>query len=130
MVNPLYQYFKVNNQILFISIQILPKCIRKLLICNNIITLAYSLLRQAMITILIYMDIIDQYAIDQSIKLRKRHQMTQKDFAKILNTTSAFIGNVENRKIVARYNLKHLRLLAVYFDISPQYFIMPNHTFV
>jgi transcriptional regulator with XRE-family HTH domain len=76
------------------------------------------------------MDIIDQYAIDQSIKLRKRHEMTQKDFAKILKTTSAFIGNVENKNNVGRYNLKHQRLLAVYFDISPQYFIMPNHTLV
>jgi transcriptional regulator with XRE-family HTH domain len=56
--------------------------------------------------------------------------MTQKDFAKILKTTSAFIGNVENKNNVGRYNLKHLRLLAVYFDISPQYFIMPNHTLV
>jgi transcriptional regulator with XRE-family HTH domain len=74
------------------------------------------------------MDIIDQYAIDQSIKLRKRHGMTQKDFAQILKKTSAFIGNVENKNNTGRYNLKHLRQFAIYFDISPQYFIMPNHS--
>jgi transcriptional regulator with XRE-family HTH domain len=54
--------------------------------------------------------------------------MTQKDFALILNKTSAFIGNVENKHNSARYNLKHLRIIAVHFNISPQYFIMQYHS--
>jgi transcriptional regulator with XRE-family HTH domain len=76
------------------------------------------------------MDIIDQFAAKQARALRLSHKMTQKDFAKILNKTSSFIANIENHLGNSKYNLKHLRLLAVYFDISPQYFIMPHHSIV
>jgi transcriptional regulator with XRE-family HTH domain len=74
------------------------------------------------------MDIIDEFASSQAKALRLKHKMTQKDFAKILNKSNSFIANIENNLSNSKYNLKHLRLLSVYFDISPQYFIMPHHT--
>jgi transcriptional regulator with XRE-family HTH domain len=74
------------------------------------------------------MDIIDEFATSQAKALRLKHKMTQKDFAKILNKTNSFIANNENHLSNSKYNLKHLRLLAAHFDISPQYFIMQHHS--
>ena len=65
---------------------------------------------------------LEQHVIDVSIKLRKAHNLTQKDIAEILNTGNAFIGNVENIKRPAKYNLKHISLLAEFFKISPSDF--------
>ena len=65
---------------------------------------------------------LEQYVIDVSIKLRKEHNLTQQDVANILNTGNAFIGNVENVKRPAKYNLRHISLLAEFFKISPSDF--------
>jgi len=62
---------------------------------------------------------LEQYVINVSIKLRKEHKLTQQDIAKILNTGNAFIGNVENVKRPAKYNLRHINLLAEHFKVSP-----------
>jgi len=71
---------------------------------------------------------LEQYVIDVSIKLRKAHSLTQQDVANILNTGNAFIGNVENIKRPAKYNLKHINLLATHFKISPSDFF-PDKAF-
>jgi len=65
---------------------------------------------------------LEQYVIDISIKLRKERNLTQQDVANILNTGNAFIGNVENVKRPAKYNLRHISLLAQFFNISPSDF--------
>jgi transcriptional regulator with XRE-family HTH domain len=76
------------------------------------------------------MDIIDEFAAKQAKALRVENKMTQKEFAKILNKTTSFIANIENHLSNSKYNLKHLRILALHFNISPQYFIMPHHTII
>jgi len=66
---------------------------------------------------------IEQYAVDIVIKLKQKHKLRSIDIAQIISTTSSFIGNVENPSNPAKYNLKHINLLAAYFDLSPQYFL-------
>ena len=69
---------------------------------------------------------IEQYAIDVAIKLRLKHKLRGQDLAKILNTTRSFIGNVESTTNAAKYNLRHLHLMAAYFDVSPRIFLPPE----
>ena len=71
---------------------------------------------------------IEQYAIDISIKLRRQHNLKLSDIAQILNTTTSFVGNVENTSNLAKYNLKHINTLAAYFGVSPRLF-MPDKPF-
>ena len=68
-------------------------------------------------------DPIEQHVIDIVRKLRRNKRMRQQDLAKVLNTSSSFIGNVENGRNPAKYNLKHISKLAEYFDLSPRYFL-------
>lgn len=69
------------------------------------------------------LDGIEQYVIDLVFKLRRERNLSQKDISVILGVKKSFIGNVENPKSIAKYNLKHINLLAHYFGISPQYFV-------
>jgi len=66
---------------------------------------------------------IEQYTIDIVSKIRHEHKLTQAEIGKILNTQGAFIGNVENLKNPAKYNLKHINILAAHFGISPKVFL-------
>jgi transcriptional regulator with XRE-family HTH domain len=68
-------------------------------------------------------DPMEQHVIDIVRKLRRNKRMRQQDLAKILNTSSSFVGNVENARNPAKYNLKHISRLAEYFDLSPRYFL-------
>jgi transcriptional regulator with XRE-family HTH domain len=68
------------------------------------------------------MDSIEQYVIDYITKLRITNNLTQKDLANILGVSTSFIGNVENIASPAKYNLKHIRLIAESFNISMQMF--------
>lgn len=74
------------------------------------------------------LDPIEQHVIDKVIKLRKDSKMRQQDIASILHTTTSFVGNVENNRNQAKYNLKHINVLADYFGLSPKYFLpdVPN----
>lgn len=69
------------------------------------------------------LDPIEQHVIDKVRKLRVDGNLRQKDIAIVLNTTASFIGNVENSHCIAKYNLKHISLLAKYFGISPRDFL-------
>jgi transcriptional regulator with XRE-family HTH domain len=69
------------------------------------------------------MDIIEQYVIDYIYKLRIDRKLTQEDLATILGVSTSFIGNVETKKNPAKYNLKHIRIFAEYFELSPQVFL-------
>lgn len=66
---------------------------------------------------------IEQYAIDMVKRLRHQHKLRGIDIAKIIKTKHSFISNVENSACPAKYNLKHLNLLAKYFDVSPRIFV-------
>jgi transcriptional regulator with XRE-family HTH domain len=78
------------------------------------------------------LDPIEQHVIDKVIKLRKDSKMRQQDIASILHTTTSFVGNVENNRNQAKYNLKHINVLADYFGLSPKYFLpdVPNKKIV
>lgn len=67
-------------------------------------------------------DPIEQHVIDEIRKLRLVHHLRQKDIATIIKTTTSFVGNVENTGNPAKYNLKHINLLADYFKVSPKFF--------
>jgi transcriptional regulator with XRE-family HTH domain len=71
----------------------------------------------------INIDPIEQHVIDIVRKLRRNKRLRQQDLAKILNTSSSFIGNVENMHNPAKYNLKHIRRLAEHFELSPKFFL-------
>lgn len=71
---------------------------------------------------------IEQHAIDMAKKLRCENHLKLRDLAEILNTSCAFIGNVESRKSNAKYNLKHINILAEYFGISPKLFVPDEPT--
>jgi len=66
---------------------------------------------------------IEQYAIDMAIKLRRTHGLRIADIARILNTTTSFVGNVESTANPGKYNLKHINTLAAYFGVSPRDFL-------
>jgi transcriptional regulator with XRE-family HTH domain len=66
---------------------------------------------------------IDQFVIDYVYRLRIENGLRQEDIANILNVKSSFIGNIENKNSRAKYNLKHINLLAEYFEISPKNFL-------
>jgi transcriptional regulator with XRE-family HTH domain len=68
-------------------------------------------------------DPIEQHVIDIVRKLRRNKRLRQRDLAKILNTSSSFIGNVENGHNPAKYNLKHISRLAEHFELSPRFFL-------
>jgi transcriptional regulator with XRE-family HTH domain len=79
----------------------------------------------------VQIDPLEQYVIDFVRKLRVENRLRQQDIADILNTSSSFIGNVENRLYPAKYNLKHINVLAGYFNLSPRSFLpdkpIPNN---
>jgi len=66
---------------------------------------------------------IEQHAIDLVTKLRRSRKMTQEDIAHIIETTKSFVGNVENVHNAAKYNLKHLNMIADHFCIAPKDFL-------
>lgn len=69
------------------------------------------------------MEKIEQYVIDYVRELRLNKGLTQEDIANILDVKPSFIGNVESPTNRAKYNLKHINLLADHFGISPKNFL-------
>ncbi|WP_158795478.1 helix-turn-helix domain-containing protein [Pedobacter sp. L105] len=66
---------------------------------------------------------IELYVIEKVKNLRVEQGLRQKDIAEIIQTKGSFIGNVENPRNPAKYNLKHIALLAKYFRIPPREFL-------
>ena len=66
---------------------------------------------------------IEQHIIDVAISLRHKHKLRQSDLGKIINASPSFIGNVENHKNPAKYNLKHINAMAGYFNLTPKHFM-------
>ncbi|HEY4065150.1 MAG TPA: helix-turn-helix transcriptional regulator [Puia sp.] len=71
---------------------------------------------------------IERFVIEKVKKLRKEKGLSQKDLAIRLNVSSGFIGDVENKKYRAKYNLTHINELAKIFECSPRDFF-PNFAF-
>ncbi len=66
---------------------------------------------------------IEQYVIDIVRKKRAEKEMSQKILAYSLDVSIGFIGDVENPKYRAKYNLNHINELAKIFECSPRDFL-------
>lgn len=71
---------------------------------------------------------IEQFVIDEVKKRRVEKNISQKELAYHLDTSIGFIGNVENPRYRAKYNIKHLNELAKILNCSPKDFL-PQHPF-
>ena len=68
---------------------------------------------------------IEQYVIDKVKEIRTSKGISQAKLAHLIELSVGFIGNVENPKHIAKYNLNHLNRISkeldVYFrDFSPE----------
>jgi transcriptional regulator with XRE-family HTH domain len=66
---------------------------------------------------------IENYVINEVRKRRISMGMSQKELAYILEMSVGFIGNIENPKYRAKYNLNHLNELAKILKCSPKDFL-------
>ena len=66
---------------------------------------------------------IEQYIIDTVRQKRIGKGYSQKDLADLLDLSIGFIGDVENPKYRAKYNLNHINELAKIFECSPKDFM-------
>ena len=66
---------------------------------------------------------IEQYIIDVVREKRIQKGWSQKDLAYEMELSIGFIGNVENPKLRAKYNLNHINSLAKVFECSPKDFL-------
>jgi len=66
---------------------------------------------------------IEQYVIDKVKEKRMERGFSQKELAFQLNVSIGFIGDVENPKYRAKYNLNHINELAKIFECSPREFL-------
>jgi transcriptional regulator with XRE-family HTH domain len=80
-------------------------------ICNNKITLGNT------------RNDIENYVIDSVRSKRISKGISQKELAYSMEVSIGFIGNVENPKYRAKYNLTHLNELAKILECSPKDFL-------
>lgn len=66
---------------------------------------------------------IEQAVIDAVKERRINKDMSQAKLARELDVSEGFIGNVENPKYRAKYNLNHINKLALLFKCSPRDFL-------
>lgn len=66
---------------------------------------------------------IEQYVIDIAKKKRLEKGYSQKELAYEMEKSLGFIGDVENPKERAKYNLNHINELAKIFKCSPKDFL-------
>lgn len=69
------------------------------------------------------LDPIEQHVIDKIRKFRINRKLRQQDIADIINSSTSFVGNVENINNPSKYNLKHIRMISEYFEIPPSFFL-------
>lgn len=55
---------------------------------------------------------IEQYVIDRVKEIRTSQGISQAKLAHLIDLSVGFIGNVENPKHIAKYNLNHLNRIA------------------
>jgi len=66
---------------------------------------------------------IEKYVIEVVKQKRIEKGYSQKELAYQLDLSLGFIGDVENPKYRAKYNLNHINELAKIFDCSPKDFL-------
>ncbi len=66
---------------------------------------------------------LDLYIIGKVKELRTANNVSQAVLAIKLDVSDAFIGQIENPKHRAKYNIAHLNKLAQIFDCSPKDFL-------
>lgn len=66
---------------------------------------------------------IDQYVIEAVKKKRIEEGYVQEDLSIALGLSTNFVGQIENPKRRAKYNLQHLNKLAVFLKCSPRDFL-------
>lgn len=66
---------------------------------------------------------IDQYVIDKVKELRIEKGISQAELADYINLSRGFIGDVENPRLRAKYNLNHLNEIAKVLGCSVKDFL-------
>lgn len=66
---------------------------------------------------------IDWFIVDAVKRRRTEKKISQKELANLLDVSIGFIGNVENPRYRAKYNLAQINELAKILDCSPQDFL-------
>ena len=61
---------------------------------------------------------IEQYVIDKVKEIRTSKGISQAKLAHIIELSVGFIGNVENPKHIAKYNLNHLNRISKELDVE------------
>ena len=69
---------------------------------------------------------IDQFVVDVVKRKRIENELSQKELSFELEVSISFVGDIENPKKRAKYNLTHINKLAKFFECSPQDFL-PDH---
>lgn len=60
---------------------------------------------------------IEQYVIDKVKKIRTSKGISQAKLAHLIDLSVGFIGNVENPRHIAKYNLNHLNRISKELDV-------------
>jgi transcriptional regulator with XRE-family HTH domain len=66
---------------------------------------------------------IEQYVINIVREKRIEKNISQRELAYSLDVSIGFIGDIENPKYRAKYNLNHINELAKIFECSPKDFL-------
>jgi transcriptional regulator with XRE-family HTH domain len=66
---------------------------------------------------------IDQYVIDFVRELRIKKELTQEDIGNIVELSRSFVSDIESNNSRAKYNIRHINILADHFGISPREFL-------
>jgi transcriptional regulator with XRE-family HTH domain len=61
---------------------------------------------------------IEQYVIDKVKEIRTSKGISQAKLAHLIELPVGFIGNVENPKHIAKYNLNHLNRISKELDVE------------
>lgn len=65
---------------------------------------------------------IEQYVIDKVKEIRTSKGISQAKLAHLIDLSVGFIGNVENPKHIAKYNLNHLNRISKELNVPFQDF--------
>ncbi len=61
---------------------------------------------------------IEQYVIKRVKKIRNEKGVSQAKLAHLIDLSVGFVGNVENPKHIAKWNLNHLEKIAKALEVS------------
>ena len=67
---------------------------------------------------------LEQSIINRITQFRIQMRLTQKELGEIIEVSASFISNVENTKSTAKYNFRHIALLAENFRLKPVFFLL------